>query len=205
MWPLMVLDDAWVSQGCEEYTSAPTNTANTGHLTSGSYGLFDNSSLLMQLNEAATAAGASAAANASYSNNVLSAPCAGAGAMGSGAPDVTGFLSGHLSSVLTQSDGYMSLQVGAGASAPGPLLQQCACGGSNSGGAQAGAATVYVPLTDSMHSAIARHVMLISRMSGAKVGTVFDSVTGGWQLSLQGTPAAIEAGRNLVHPLSQGN
>jgi hypothetical protein len=207
MRPLVLLNDAWVSQGCDEYAhaSAPANTANTGHLSSGSYGLFDNSSLLMQLNESATAAGASAAAHASYSNSILSAPCAGAGAMGPGAADVSGFLSGHLSSALTQSEGLMSLQAGAGASASGPLLQQGAWAGSDSGGAQAGAATVYVPLTDSMHSAVARHVVYISSMSGAKVGTVFDSVTGGWQLTLHGTPAAIEAGRNIVHLLSQDN
>jgi hypothetical protein len=192
MRSLVVFDDAWLSQSCDG------NTANTGHLASGSYGLFDNSALLMQLNEAATAAGASAAANASYSNQVLSAPGAGAGAMGPGAADVTGFLSDHLSSVLTQSTGCMSLEAGAGASASGPL-------GSNIGGAQAGAASVFVPLTDAMHSAVARHVVSISSISGAKVGTVFDSVTGAWQLTLQGTPAAVEAGSNLVqHLLSQG-
>jgi hypothetical protein len=199
MQSLMVHDDAWVSQSCGG--CAPANTANTGHLASGSYGLFDNSSLLMQLNDTATAAGACAAANASYSNQILSAPCAGAGAKGPGAADVTGFLSGHLSSVLTHSEGCMSLEAGAGASAFGPLWKQGTCGGGNIGGAQAGSASVSVPLTDAMHSAVARHVVFISSISGAQVGTVFDSVTGVWGLTLQGTPAAVEAGRNLVQRL----
>jgi hypothetical protein len=102
--PLMILDDAWGSQSFNALPPAAVTAAAAGqHTSSGTYALFDSMSLLSQLKEAATAAGASAAANAVHSNNILSganaaAATAHSNSILSGANAVGGI---HSSSILS--------------------------------------------------------------------------------------------------------
>lgn len=224
MLPLMLLDDAWVNQSCDGLASGPNNLANitqsnarqfnnTGP-ASGSYGLVDNNSLLLQLKEtAAAAAGASAAANTINSRSILSAPCtgacAGAGVRSSSsmvAGDVT-FLSGRLSSVVTRSEGYMPMPMqGAGASVSQFAASFPAHGGANSGGSNgqqpAARTTVHVPLSEARFSAVVPHLINIMKVSGANVNTSGDVEERSYELSIIGAPAEVEAATNLVYLLS---
>lgn len=222
----MLLDDIWGPQSCEGVASAAaTTTATGGHIntTSGSYAaVFDSAPLLGMFDESAAAvAGATFLTGAGHTSTASVA--AGADTSASQG-DSTGFHSGRLGRMLSGCDGQCSGFLSPNRSSqqaptvPRPssvLPSAClpaasdACGGGPPSPQQqvttathndSNKVTLSLTLTDYSLGQLALSIPSIAKMTGAEVQMTVSA--SGMELKLQGSPAEIDAARNLMHLLS---